>query len=189
MNLDRRSLAVALAGTTTALLASRSALAQQTEHRTQGQASPMQSPQALQGATREQLMAMAHEGGTFLLQTARMGLERAQRAEVKRFAQFEANEQQGLARAMELAGHRMPEVQLQGEKARMVQQLRGANGAEFDRLFLQAQNTGHSEALNVYAAMAEAGGVPAAERIIALLAYDRVREHLIDIETLQNQRA
>lgn len=185
MTFDRRGLAVALAGTASLLAVP--ALAQQTQQRPPAGAAG-QSPQNLTGLSPDQLRMLAVEGGTFLLATARMGLEKAQRAEVKRFGQFEANEQQGVMRAMQLAGHQLPEAQLRGEKAQMVQQLQAASGAEFDRLFLQAQNTGHQEALNVHTAIAESNG-PAADRIISLLAADRVREHLIDIEMLSNQRA
>lgn len=173
--INRRSLALggafALAGSA---LAARGAAAQNA-------ATP---PAQLAGTDPARLMMLAHQGGVFLLTSARLGMEKATRAEVKRFAQFEANEQEALVRAMQLAGHQPTAQQLPGEKTGMLQELRNASGPAFEQAFLKAQTVGHEEALNVFTALAlSAAGDP--DKIVATLTSSRVQEHLIDLGQLQ----
>ena len=171
--LDRRSLA--LAGAAIAALAGRGALAQ----------NAASAPAQLAGTDPAKLMMMVHEGGAFLLQTGRMGMEKSSRAEVKRFAQFEVNEQEAIVRSMQLAGHQpTPPQQFSGEKARMMEQLNTASGTTFEQAFLRAQTAGHEEALNVFTTLAQSGaGNP--DKIVATLAASRIQEHLIALGLLQ----
>ena len=142
------------------------------------------APAQLAGTDPAKLMMMAHEGGAFLLATGRLGMQKATRAEVKRFAQFETNEQEAMVRAMQLAGHQPTAPQFSGEKARMLEQLNTASGPAFEQAFLKAQTTGHEEALNVFSALAvSTAGNP--DKIVATLASSRVQEHLIDLGLLQ----
>jgi predicted outer membrane protein len=187
--MQRRSIPLALAGA--ALLP---AMAQAQGNTANNRApGPGATPQAatppanLAGMPPAQLAKMTHDAGAFSLATARMGMEKASNAEVKRFANFEVREQEGVAQAMKLAGHNFPEPQFGGEKAQVIQRLQSANGADFDRLFLQVQEQGHQELLNLTTAAAESQA-PVPDRITALLASDRIREHLIDIGTLQGRR-
>ena len=142
------------------------------------------APAQLAGTDPAKLMMMAHESGAFLLATGRLGMEKATRAEVKRFAQFETNEQEALVGAMKLAGHQPTATQFTGEKARMMEQLTTGSGPAFEQAFLKAQTTGHEEALNVFTAIAQsAAGDP--DKIVATLTASRVQEHLIDLGQLQ----
>jgi putative membrane protein len=50
---------------------------------------------------------------------------------------------------------------LDAKKQQMLTELRGASGAEFDRLFLQQQRTAHQEALNLLQSYAKGGDNPA----------------------------
>ncbi|MFT8243203.1 DUF4142 domain-containing protein [Roseomonas sp. BN140053] len=140
------------------------------------------SPQALAGAPPPALRLTALQGGTFLLQTAQLGATKAQRPELQRFSEFEASEQQGIMQAMALAGHSVAPPPLPPEKAAMLQQLQAAGPGDFDRLFIAAQTQGHQEALPVYTAIAQSTASPAADRSIALLAADRIREHIAILE-------
>jgi predicted outer membrane protein len=65
--------------------------------------------------------------------------------------------------------------------------LQTASGSEFDRLFVAAQIQGHREALTVYTAIQQSGAAPASDRAIALLAADRIREHLTLLEALSSR--
>lgn len=185
--MQRRSIPFALAGA--ALLP---AMAQAQGNAARSPA-PGATPQAntppanLAGMPPEQLAKMTHDAGAFALATARLGVDKASNAEVKRFANFEVREQEGVAQAMKLAGHNFPEPSFAGEKAQTMQRLQSASGTDFDRLFLQVQEQGHQELLNLTTAVAESRA-PVADRITALLASDRIREHLVDIGTLQGRR-
>ena len=190
--MNRRLIPLALAG---AALLSTASLAQTGGNTADsGRApGPGATPQAatppanLASASPEQLAMMTHQAGAFSLATARLGMERGSSAEVKRFANFEVREQESVAQAMKLAGHNFPEPQFGGEKFQVMQRLQSASGAEFDRLFLQVQEQGHQELLNLTTAIA-ASQAPVPDRITALLASDRIREHLIDIGMLQGRR-
>ncbi|WP_458093811.1 DUF4142 domain-containing protein [Roseomonas sp. WA12] len=190
--MNRRSISLALAGASLLPVAAFAQTGGNTAD--SGRApGPGATPQAstppanLANARPEQLAMMAHQAGAFSLATARLGMERGSNPDVKRFANFEVREQEGVAQAMKLAGHNFPEPQFGGEKYQVMQRLQAASGAEFDRLFLQVQEQGHQELLNLTTAIAESQA-PVADKITGLLASDRIREHLIDIGMLQGRR-
>ncbi|WP_157985787.1 DUF4142 domain-containing protein [Teichococcus vastitatis] len=131
------------------------------------------------------LQRTALQGGAFLLQTAQLGTNQARSPALRRFCEFEASEQQGIVRAMGMAGYDvMPPPSLPAAKAAMLQELSSARGAAFDRMLIAAQQQGHQEALETYASIRQAGGPPA-EGIIALLAEDRIREHLAELQMIR----
>lgn len=170
--LDRRMLGLALAG---AGLAGCTASAQ-----------PGMSAREIASSTDPVSMrTTAVQGGAFLMQTAQLGATKAQRLELRRFAPFEVSEQQGIMQALAATGSAVPPPPPTAEKAAMLQQLQSANGAEFDRLFLMAQTQGHQEALTVYNAIVQTSGGPATDRAIAILAADRIREHLAYLQAIQ----
>jgi putative membrane protein len=170
MMIDRRCLGVVLAG---AALAGCATDAQTTS-----------GPQALSGSSPSALRLTALSGGAFLMQSAQLGASKAQRPELRRFAPFEVSEQQGLVQAMGLVGSATTPPAPTSEKAAILQQLQTASGSEFDRLFVAAQIQGHREALAVYTAIQQSSAAPASDRAIALLAADRIREHLTLLEAL-----
>jgi putative membrane protein len=187
----RRSIPLALAG---AALLPAMAQAQGTAATNMGRApGPGAAPQSvtppanLAGTPPDRLVMMVHEAGGFSLATARIGVEKADNAEVKRFANFEVREQEGVAQAMKLAGHNFPAPNFTGEKANVLQRLQAANGAEFDRMFLQVQEQGHQELLNLTTAIA-GSQAPVPDKITGLLAADRIQEHLILIGAMQGRR-
>ena len=169
--LDRRMLGLALAG---AGLAGCAASAQ-----------PGMTAREIASSTDPVSMrTTAVQGGTFLMQTAQLGATKAQRPELRRFAPFEVTEQQGIMQALAATGQAVPAPPPTAEKAAMLQQLQAANGAEFDRLFLMAQIQGHQEALTVYNAIIQTSGGPATDKAIAILAADRIREHLALLQAI-----
>jgi putative membrane protein len=186
MVMERRSLAFALAGAT---LLPAAAMAQGTTPRA---ASPSAAPRAntppsnLANTPPDRLAMMTHEAGAFSLMTAKVGMEKASNTDVKRFAQFEVTEQEGVARAMRLAGHNFPQPNLQGDKAQAMQRLQSASGADFDRMFLQVQEQGHQELLNLTTAIM-GSRAPAPDMIMAILANGQIKEHLILIGLMQGR--
>jgi len=172
--LNRRTLGVALAGAT---LAGCAASAEQ----------GMSARQMASSTDPVSLRTTAVQGGTFLLQTAQLGATKAQRPDLRRFAPFEVSEQQGIMQALAAAGQAVPPPPPPADKAAMLRQLQTANGAEFDRLFVTAQTQGHQEALTTYNAIIQSSASPATDKAIAILAADRIREHLAFLETAMSR--
>jgi len=182
--MHRRSLSLALAG---ASLVPAAAMAQATRAPGPGATPQANTPPAnLANMPPERLAMMTHEAGSFSLATARMGVQKASNPDVKRFANFEVQEQEGVAQAMKLAGHNFPERPPAGEKAQVMQRLQAANGADFDKLFLQVQEQGHQELLNLTTAMM-GSRAPVADRITATLSNGQVKEHLTLLNVMQGR--
>jgi putative membrane protein len=86
--------------------------------------------------------------GMVALETSRIALEKARNDQVKQYAQFEKDEQEGIAEVLKSmmdpasTSSAMPmPMQLQGEDAAMVQKMRGMQaGAEFDRMYVRARS-------------------------------------------------
>jgi len=143
-------------------------------------------PENLAAAPPERLARMLFEAGSFSHATARIGGEKATNPEVKRFAQFEVQEQEGVAQAMKLAGHDFPMASLGNERGKMIEALNAASGAEFERMFLEVQERGHQELLSLTSAIMEGRG-PVPDKIMATLSNNSIKEHLILIGTLRGQ--
>ena len=89
--------------------------------------------------------------------------------------------------AMRLAGHNFLAPNVMGEKRDIMNRMQqAAAGAAFDRMFLQVQQQGHQELLNLTGAIM-AGNAPAPDKITAILANGQVREHLILIGIMLGQ--
>ncbi|MCR0983543.1 DUF4142 domain-containing protein [Roseomonas populi] len=163
--IERRSLALVMAGAT---LAGCAATAQP----------------GMTGGAPSAMRMRAAQGGVFLMQTAQLGTQKAARPELRRFAPFEVSEQQGLMDAMAQVHGAMAMPPMPDDKAAMLRQLQSASGPEFDRLFVTAQVQGHQEALQLYTTMSQDASTPAPDRAIALLAADRIREHLAFLQAV-----
>lgn len=134
----------------------------------------------------ERLARMLYEAGAFSHATAQIGAEKATNPDVKRFAQFEIQEQEGVAQAMKLAGHDFPMASLGNERGKTIESLRAANGPDFERLFLEVQERGHQELLSLTSAVMDSRS-PAPDKIAATLSNNSIKEHLILIGMLRGQ--
>ncbi|MFH5926017.1 DUF4142 domain-containing protein [Roseomonas xinghualingensis] len=184
--MQRRSLSLALAG---ASLVPVAAMAQGTGSRAQGSGATPQAntpPANLANMPPDRLAAMTHEAGSFALATAKIGAQKASKPEVKRFANFEVQEQEGVAQAMKMAGHNFPDYRPTGEKAQVIQRLQSASGADFDKIFLEVQEQGHQELLNLTTAMMQSRA-PVADRITATLSNGQIKEHLVLLNVMQGR--
>ena len=128
--------------------------------------------------TRDTLMA-----GMVALETSRVALEKARNDQVKKYAQFEKDEQEGIAEVLKsmmdpaAASSTMP---LQGEDAAMVQKMQGMQaGAEFDRMYVQGQIEGHQKLLRIQEEYIRQGRNR--EHLnVAKLARGHIKEHIED---------
>jgi len=143
-------------------------------------------PENLASAPPERLARMLFEAGAFSHATAQIGAEKATNPDVKRFAQFEIQEQEGVAQAMKLAGHDFPMASMGNDRGKMIESLRAADGPDFERMFLEIQERGHQELLSLTSAIMESRA-PAPDKIAATLSNNSIKEHLILIGTLRGQ--
>lgn len=125
--------------------------------------------------------------GILALVTSQLAVNKAQNELLKNFAGFEVAEQRSVVQAMQLAGMPVPsQLRVEGEDARVMQQLEAASGAEFDRLYLQAQIAGHQELLRLHNAM-KAGG-SREQKIISTLAAVTAEQHLRILQAMRNRQ-
>lgn len=120
--------------------------------------------------------ARALEGGMFLKMTSQMALEKSETAMIREFAELEVAEQTTVAEILESTGATAP-TEMKAAHAEVIESLRAASGSQFDLAYLEAQTTGHREALAVHQAMAEMSEitVPVAT---AKLAAGHIKSHL-----------
>lgn len=131
-----------------------------------------------------QLGAMA-----FALATSQLADERASNATVKAFAQLEREEQTAFAEARRMVNLPAPAPSMMdSQKQQMLQQLQGLRGAEFDRMYVQGQVTGHQELLQIHETMARSGSRPE-ERVLATVAVPAIKTHLAMLQSIQQTRS
>ncbi|MDQ1081251.1 DUF4142 domain-containing protein [Pseudoroseomonas cervicalis] len=116
-------------------------------------------------------------GGVFSMRSSALAAERARTPAVRAFAHFETAEQEGLLRAMQLAGLPVPaQVPLPGEALQELQALQTLQGGEFERRYLAGQTATHEALLQAQQALLT-GGLPP-ERVIAALAVPGIEQHI-----------
>ena len=126
--------------------------------------------------------------GAVALETSRLARDRALRPAVRQFAQFEAEEQTAVAEIVrEMMGNVAPPPPNRRD-ARMIADLGRLRGAAFDRMYIMGQVDGHRRLLDVQERYLN-DGRNLHHRHIAILARGRIREHLADLERLQNRTA
>jgi putative membrane protein len=134
--------------------------------------------------------------GALSLLTSRLANDKAQNADVKKFAKFEADEQTGIAEVLKsMQGANvttgqgtLPNAEAQSqldEKGKQVfnklQDLKA--GAEFDGEYLKAQLEGHTELLSIQEAYIRAGKIR--EQVnVAKLARGHIKEHIAMLQEM-----
>ncbi|MCZ0961027.1 DUF4142 domain-containing protein [Paracoccus benzoatiresistens] len=121
-------------------------------------------------------------GGNFALLTSRMAVDKATDPAVKAFAGLEVSEQEAVARAFGAA----PSDQVTTEHAAMMEQLAAMSGAEFDRMYLQGQMTGHEQLRSLHSAYAENGSDPMAKGA-SIVAVPAIDSHMSMLRAIQQR--
>lgn len=125
-------------------------------------------------------VAMAASSDMYEIQSSQMAMSRSQNAGIRDFAQtlvqHHTQTSQQLMAAAQASGTPMP-AGMMPMHARMLQQLQGANGMAFDRMYRSQQVTAHQQALAVHSNYA-ARGDNATLRAVAATATPVVRGHL-----------
>lgn len=203
--MDRR---VVLAGLAAA--AAVPAVAQQSSGSSSSATQPSQSGAAATNRTGSQMdqaemrhMQETMKLGTVALETSRIAQQKAQNAELKGFAVFEVQEQEGLAEVLRsmmdpgataattapsgqspMSGTAMP-MDAQGRD--MVEKLNQASGAEFDRMYLQGQIQGHRDLLQAQERYISSRPQNREHLNVAKLARGHIREHVAVLDNLQQK--
>ena len=154
------------------------------------------APAAGQGRRMGQMMQMMQMGpaerrhhmdtmmvGAVALETSRLAQTRAADPMVRRFADFEVEEQTTISEILNEM-MRMPPPPPPAADRRMMEQLASLRGRDFDRMYLQGQLAGHQRLLQIQDTYLSQGRQPH-HRHIAMLARGRIREHISDVENLQ----
>jgi putative membrane protein len=121
-------------------------------------------------------------GNLFEIQSSQLALQKSRNARVRRFAQRMIDEhtqmQTELSTAVRTTGPSLTVPTALGNRhASAIQDLQGATGREFDRMYLTAQINAHDEALVVNQNYAQTGDDPALKQLAAN-AVPTIQEHL-----------
>ena len=123
----------------------------------------------------------------FAVATSQLASERSENNLVKAFAQFETEEQMAFTEARRMAGLPLPSPSMMDSREQqMMQQLQSLRGAEFDRMYIEGQITGHNELLRTHQSIAQSGSRPE-ERMLATVAVPAIKSHLSMLQGIQQQ--
>ncbi|HZF42354.1 MAG TPA: DUF4142 domain-containing protein [Sphingomonadaceae bacterium] len=124
--------------------------------------------------------------GSVSLLSSRMALSKARRPLVRQFADFEAEESTTVAQILGEISGMTPPPPIGADRA-LLARLQAANGAMFERDYLAGQLNGHQRLLRVQERYLSQGRNQH-HRHIAMLARGRIREHIRELQLLQNMR-
>ena len=108
------------------------------------------------------------------LQASQLALQRSRSAQIRDFAQLEANEQVAVAAALGAQPGSVPPNQ---DEAAMLQQLASLSGRQFDRMYVAGQIEGHRQLLELNTAISQGCGDPIG-RAVAIVAVPSIQTHL-----------
>ena len=192
--MDRRLVLAGLAAATAAPLAMIEKALAQTASSTGA------APTGAMSDAERQWMMNTMMTGMVALETSKVALQKARDANVKQFAKFESDEQEGLAevlRSMQepsaMAGGSGAATtgsagapQMDAKHREMVQKLQQASaGAAFDKEYLQGQLQGHRELLQIQDNFIKSGSRNREAVNVAKLARGRIQEHIELIQSIE----
>ena len=139
----------------------------------------------------EEYMRLMLEAGAFTKGAAEIALEKAENEMARQFAELEIAEIEAVVAVLTGAGAPPPPPpdELDGSEAELMAQLRDAPaGPEFDRLFIEAELTGHEEGLSIQQPLSDQSEitVPVAT---AKLAEESIRSHIAMLQVIQGMLA
>jgi putative membrane protein len=123
--------------------------------------------------------------GSLALATSRIAQEKASTPWVKRFANYERAEQEGLAQVLSPLVSQQPSEEDE-ERQRILQELNGLSGEKFEQSFMQGQAEGHQKLLHIQDDFIK-GAQATVLASIAGLIRGRVEEHIDLIQAIRDQ--
>ena len=139
--------------------------------------------------------------GMVALETSRIAQQKAQNADLKRFATFEVQEQTTLSEVLHsmmepaatsatgaASGTSAPAMQMDAQSREMIQRLQNTQpGEAFDRQYLQGQMEGHSGLLQVQTQYLQSNPQNREHVNVAKLARGVITEHIALLEEIQTK--
>ena len=116
------------------------------------------------------------EVGALALAASRIAQEKATNLWVKKFANYETAEQEGVANIFKTSGAEPPSESTENQLPQ-VRELRGLSGRRFEEHYLQGQHDGHEHLLRIQDAFIKTGEDPYIADMAKLI-RGRVEEHL-----------
>ena len=142
-------------------------------------------------AAEDEHMRATLDAGKTSLETSRIALSKATDPAVKRFAQLELAEQETLAEvfAPRIDRSQAAQPKIDAEAKAAIDRVHAQQaGPAFDKVFLTEQMEGHRKLLAIQEAYLEKGRDPH-QRGLALLIRGQVKEHILDLELIQKEKA
>ncbi len=123
-------------------------------------------PSAAKDVTTKEFVEKAAVGALFEIEAGKLAAERAQRAEVKQFAERIVKDHSAADKDMKDALAKakaavQPPSQLDADHRRKIETLRAAQGASFDALYVSMMKEDHEEDEDLFGAYAKSGEDPA----------------------------
>ncbi len=126
----------------------------------------------------------------FEIESSRVALDKAERDDVKRFAQHMVDDHTKMSSEMKTLVQRLnlPDVKVPGsldrKHAKQIEKLKSASGAKFDSAYIDAQVKGHNDAVKLFKSYAQSGDNPelkaAAEKNLPM-----IQSHLDEAKSLK----
>ncbi|WP_262299030.1 DUF4142 domain-containing protein [Microvirga sesbaniae] len=165
-------------------------------------AMPMSQPGGQMSQADMQHMQQTMQLGMVALESSRIAMNKVRNEDLKRFANFEIQEQTTLSEVlrsmMEPAATAatgsaggpstaaMPPMQMDPSARDMIQKMQNQQaGAEFDKMYLQAQLEGHRDLLQVQERYLQSNPQNREHMNVAKLARGQIREHIALLEDMQ----
>ena len=148
-----------------------------------------------------QHMQQTMQLGMVALETSRIAQQKAQNADLKRFATFEVQEQTTLSEVLHsmmepaatsatgaASGTNTPAMQMDAQSKEMIQRLQNTQAGEaFDRQYLQGQMEGHSGLLQVQTQYLQSNPQNREHVNVAKMARGMITEHIALLEEIQTK--
>lgn len=141
-----------------------------------------------QSGARATLAAIA-TAGTASLQASQLAVQKAQTANLRQFAELEAEEQQNMMKALQAAGEDPGRIELPAANLTAMRQLQQASGSEFEQLYLQDQIAGHQGLLQLNELHLQQAGTDAHRMIVPLMAIPAIKSHLAMLQMIRLETA
>jgi putative membrane protein len=132
-------------------------------------------------------------GDMYEIESSKLALEKAQSPEVKKFAQQMVTDHTATTKKLKdtVAQANLslsPPAALDARRQGMIDNLKSASGADFDRAYLDQQTAAHREALTLHSGFAQDGDNDALKKLAAKTA-PRIQHHLDMVKQLDSSGA
>ena len=126
-------------------------------------------------------------GNLFEVESSKLALERSQNAAVKTFAQLMVNDHSAagvkIVEAINEAKVARPPLKLDARHVALMETLTSKTGAEFDRIYVEAQHKAHTEAVAMFEGYA-AAGEDSHLKAVATQLVPALKSHLAEIQKI-----